>query len=140
MAVPSPQVRCVGMNELDKKIEHFHRLAARFTDHALLNGIRELIERAEVGRLHFTPSRPPEFGGLFHLQPVHVAQRAPVVPRELTRAFPVQHASALTGRAADDAHGRLDARSHADTASLKREKAARSAFLVSWPNLKSPVA
>jgi hypothetical protein len=46
--------RCV---ELDKKIEHFHRLAARFTDQALLNGIRELIERAEVEKAALHPEQ-----------------------------------------------------------------------------------
>jgi hypothetical protein len=46
--------RCV---ELDKKIEHFHRLAARFTDQALLEGIRELIERAEVEKAALHPDQ-----------------------------------------------------------------------------------
>jgi hypothetical protein len=46
--------RCV---ELDKKIEHFHRLAARFTDQALLSGIRELIERAEVEKAALHPEQ-----------------------------------------------------------------------------------
>jgi hypothetical protein len=37
--------KCV---ELDRKIEHFHRIAARFTDQALLDGIKELIDRAKA--------------------------------------------------------------------------------------------
>jgi hypothetical protein len=37
--------RCV---ELDRKIDHYHRLASRFIDQALLDGIRGLIEWAEV--------------------------------------------------------------------------------------------
>jgi len=36
--------RCV---ELDRKIAHYQRLASRFTDQSLLDGIKELIERAE---------------------------------------------------------------------------------------------
>ena len=37
--------RCV---ELDGKIAHYQRLASRFTDQGLLDGIKELIERAKV--------------------------------------------------------------------------------------------
>jgi hypothetical protein len=46
--------KCV---EIDKKIEHLHRLAARFTDQALLDGIRELIERAEVQKAALHPEQ-----------------------------------------------------------------------------------
>ena len=44
---------CKQCVEIDKKIEHYHRLASRFTDQALLGGIRELIERVEAQSLHF---------------------------------------------------------------------------------------
>ena len=46
--------RCV---ELDRKIEHYHRLASRFTDQGLLGGIRELIERAEVEKAALHPDQ-----------------------------------------------------------------------------------
>jgi hypothetical protein len=43
--------KCV---ELDGKIEHYQRMASRITDQAMLDGIRELIERvkAEKAALH----------------------------------------------------------------------------------------
>jgi hypothetical protein len=44
--------KCV---ELDRKIEHYRRLASRFTDQALLDGIRGLIERAEVEKAVLHP-------------------------------------------------------------------------------------
>jgi hypothetical protein len=37
--------KCV---ELDKKIEHYQRLRSNITDQATLDGIKKLIERAEV--------------------------------------------------------------------------------------------
>ena len=46
--------KCV---EMDRKIEHYRRLAARFTDQALLGGIRELIERAEVEKAALHPDQ-----------------------------------------------------------------------------------
>jgi hypothetical protein len=46
--------KCV---ELDRKIEHYHRLASRFTDQALLDGIRELIERAEGEKAGLHPEQ-----------------------------------------------------------------------------------
>jgi hypothetical protein len=46
---------CEQCVEIDKKIEHYHRLASRFTDQALLGGIRELIERAETQKSALHP-------------------------------------------------------------------------------------
>ena len=46
--------RCV---ELDRKIEHYHRLASRFADQALLDGIRGLIVRAEVEKAALHPDQ-----------------------------------------------------------------------------------
>ena len=46
--------KCV---ELDRKIEHYHRLASRFTDQTLLDGIRKLIERAEVEKAALHPDQ-----------------------------------------------------------------------------------
>jgi hypothetical protein len=46
--------RCV---ELDCKIEHYHRPASRFTDQALLDGIKELIEQAKVQKAALHPER-----------------------------------------------------------------------------------
>jgi hypothetical protein len=46
--------RCV---ELDRKIEHYQRLASRFTDQALLGGIREVIERAEAQKTALHPDQ-----------------------------------------------------------------------------------
>jgi hypothetical protein len=46
--------KCV---ELDRKIEHYHRLASRFTDQALLDGIRKLIEQAEVEKAALHPDQ-----------------------------------------------------------------------------------
>ena len=45
---------CEKCIELDGMIEHYQRLASRITDQAMLDGIRELIERmnAEKAALH----------------------------------------------------------------------------------------
>jgi hypothetical protein len=39
---------CEKCVELDKKIAHYQRLASRFTDQALLDGIKELTEQANA--------------------------------------------------------------------------------------------
>jgi hypothetical protein len=73
--------RCV---ELDRKIDHYHRLASRFTDQALLDGIRGLIEWAEVEKAGTSPGSNAVRAGLAsffsafaagHLRP---ARRGPV--------------------------------------------------------------
>jgi hypothetical protein len=46
--------RCV---ELDSKIAHYQRLASRFTDQGLLDGIKELIERAKDQKAALHPER-----------------------------------------------------------------------------------
>jgi hypothetical protein len=46
--------RCV---EFDRKIAHYQRLASRFTDQTLLDGIRELIKRAEVEKAALHPEQ-----------------------------------------------------------------------------------
>jgi hypothetical protein len=46
--------RCV---ELDGKIEHYQRMASRITDQAMLDGIKELIERAKVQKAALHPER-----------------------------------------------------------------------------------
>ena len=46
--------RCV---ELDRKIAHYQRLASRITDQGLLDGIRELSERAKVDKAALHPEQ-----------------------------------------------------------------------------------
>jgi len=46
--------RCV---ELDRKIAHYQRLASRFTDQSLLDGIKKLIERAEDQKAELHPQQ-----------------------------------------------------------------------------------
>jgi hypothetical protein len=46
--------RCV---ELDGKIAHYRSLASRFADQALLDGIKELMERAKVEKAALHPER-----------------------------------------------------------------------------------
>ena len=55
-------VRCV---ELDDKIEHYQHLASRFTVQALLDGIKELIERAKDQKAALHPSKQPELADSF---------------------------------------------------------------------------
>jgi hypothetical protein len=43
--------------ELDRKIAHYQRLASRFTDQGLLEGINELIERAKVQKAALHPEQ-----------------------------------------------------------------------------------
>ena len=54
--------RCV---ELDGKIAHYQRLASRFTDQGLLDGIKELIERAKDQKAALHPSKQPELADSF---------------------------------------------------------------------------
>jgi hypothetical protein len=46
--------RCV---EMDKKIDDYQRIASRITDQAMLDGIKDLIERMQLRRPHFIPSK-----------------------------------------------------------------------------------
>jgi hypothetical protein len=48
---------CEQCVEIDKKIEHFHRIAARMTDRALLDGIKELIDRAKAQKTALHPDQ-----------------------------------------------------------------------------------
>jgi hypothetical protein len=48
---------CEKCVELDRKIEHYHRLASRFTDQALLAGVTELVERAEAEKAALHPEQ-----------------------------------------------------------------------------------
>jgi hypothetical protein len=46
--------KCV---ELDRKIAHYQRLGSRFTDQGLLDGIKELLERAQDQKALLHPER-----------------------------------------------------------------------------------
>jgi hypothetical protein len=46
--------KCV---ELDSKIEHYQHMASRITDQAMLDGIKELIERMQAQKLAFHPEQ-----------------------------------------------------------------------------------
>jgi hypothetical protein len=48
---------CDTCVELDRKIAHYQRLASRFTDQGLLDGIKELIERAKDQKAALHPER-----------------------------------------------------------------------------------
>jgi hypothetical protein len=45
---------CEKCVEIDSKIEHYQRMASRMTDQAMLDGIKQLIDRmqAEKAALH----------------------------------------------------------------------------------------
>jgi hypothetical protein len=49
--------KCV---ELDGKIEHYQRMASRITDQAMLDGIKELIERAKAQKAALHPEEQTE--------------------------------------------------------------------------------
>jgi hypothetical protein len=49
--------RCV---ELDEKIDHYRRLAARITDGRAIDGINELIERMKAEKAALHPELEPE--------------------------------------------------------------------------------
>jgi hypothetical protein len=44
---------CDQCIELDGKIEHYQRMASRITDQAMLDGIKELIERMKAQKAAF---------------------------------------------------------------------------------------
>ena len=46
--------KCV---ELDRKIEHYRHLSSRITDQPMLDGIEELIERAEAQKAALHPEQ-----------------------------------------------------------------------------------
>jgi hypothetical protein len=46
--------KCV---ELDSKIEHYQPMASRITDQAMLDGIKELIERMRAQKASFHPDQ-----------------------------------------------------------------------------------
>jgi hypothetical protein len=46
--------RCV---ELDGKIAHYQRMASRITDQAMLDGVKELIEREKTRKAALHPER-----------------------------------------------------------------------------------
>ena len=54
--------KCV---ELDGKIEHYRFMASRITDQAMLDGIKELIERAKDQKAALHPSKQPELADSF---------------------------------------------------------------------------
>jgi hypothetical protein len=46
--------KCV---EIDSKIEHYQRMASRITDQAMLDGIKELIERMKAQKAVLHPEQ-----------------------------------------------------------------------------------
>jgi beta-phosphoglucomutase-like phosphatase (HAD superfamily) len=46
--------KCV---ELDRKIEHYQRVASGFTDQPLLDGIKELVERMKAQKAALHPDQ-----------------------------------------------------------------------------------
>ena len=48
---------CEKCVELDGKIEHYQRMASRNTDQAMLDGIKELIERAKAQKVALHPEQ-----------------------------------------------------------------------------------
>jgi hypothetical protein len=48
---------CDQCVEIDKKIDHYQRLASRFTDRALLDGIKELTEHANAQKAALHPEQ-----------------------------------------------------------------------------------
>jgi hypothetical protein len=55
---------CDTCVELDRKIAHYQRLASRFTDQGLLDGIKELIEGRRTRRLRSTRSERSKAGSV----------------------------------------------------------------------------
>jgi hypothetical protein len=49
---------CEQCVEIDKKIEHYQSMASRITDPAMLDGIKELIERAKAQKAALHPEEP----------------------------------------------------------------------------------
>jgi hypothetical protein len=48
---------CKQCVEIDKKINHLHRLAARMTDLAVLDGIKEVVDQAKAQKAALHPER-----------------------------------------------------------------------------------
>ena len=48
---------CEKCVELDSKIEHYQRMAFRITDQAMLDGIKQLIERMQAEKAAFHPEQ-----------------------------------------------------------------------------------
>jgi hypothetical protein len=48
---------CDKCIELDGKIANYQRMASRITDHAMLDGIKELIERAKAQKVALHPEQ-----------------------------------------------------------------------------------
>jgi hypothetical protein len=42
---------CEQCVEIDKKIEHYQRMASRITDQVTLDGIKELVERMQAQKV-----------------------------------------------------------------------------------------
>jgi hypothetical protein len=61
IAGPARKMRNQGMcekcDELDGKIAHYQRMASRITDQAVLDGIKELIERATAQKAALHPEQ-----------------------------------------------------------------------------------
>ena len=48
---------CDECVEIDSKIEHYQRMASRITDQAMLDGIKELIERMKAQKAVLHPEK-----------------------------------------------------------------------------------
>lgn len=48
---------CEQCVEIDKKIEHYRRLASRLTDQATLDGSKQLIERMQACKVALHPEQ-----------------------------------------------------------------------------------
>jgi len=48
---------CEQCVEIDKKIEHYRRLASRLTDQATLDGIKQLIEQMQAQKVALHPEQ-----------------------------------------------------------------------------------
>jgi len=51
------QAMCEKCVELDGRIEHYRGIASRITDQAMLDGIKELIERAKAQKAELHPEQ-----------------------------------------------------------------------------------
>jgi hypothetical protein len=48
---------CEKCVEIEKKVEHYQHLASRITDRAMLDGIKELIERMQAQKVALHPKQ-----------------------------------------------------------------------------------
>jgi hypothetical protein len=48
---------CEKCTELDSKIEHYQHMASRITDQAMLDGIKDLIERMQAQKAALHPEQ-----------------------------------------------------------------------------------